>query len=137
MAEMLQGMPSLTNRLRALSTSILRTGLLPKNFLRVFVAPLAKPGRNGELCTSKRPISLISVKAKLLENVVLNRIPRAVDPLLDGRQYTYRRARGAELHLCELYEFLSDAKRRNEIVYAASLDIESAFNSVPHDRRSL
>ena len=47
-------------------------------------------------------------------------------------QYAYRRARGADMHLSVLTGFASEHLAANRFVYVASLDVEGAFDTVPH-----
>ena len=61
--EIYQNMPSLRSIISKLFTVIFRTGVSPKGMLKVYIAPLDKPGKDGTMCTSKRPISLLSVLA--------------------------------------------------------------------------
>ena len=55
------------------------------------VIPLEKPNKDPAKCESKRPISLIGALAKILEEVVLNRLTPQLEPLLNPAQYAYRR----------------------------------------------
>ena len=131
-AELLRGLPALEKGICSLLTCIVRSGNFPQPLLQLYVTPLDKPGKDAEACASKRPISLISVLAKLLETAILNRILPRIEPQLDGRQYAYRRARGTELHLLEIFDFISEAGERGDYVYVASMDVDSAFDKVAH-----
>ena len=107
---------------------------MPVDLLRPYVIPIDKPGKDPASCKSKRPISLICALAKALESVACNRMLPLLEPKLNRAQYAYRRARGVEFHLLELHRFLQDATCRGRYVYLASLDIEGAFDTAPHDR---
>ena len=56
---------------------------------------------------------------------------------LDGksekRQDAYRRERGAETQLIEFRDFIREATNDGHCIYAASADIDSAFDTVSHE----
>ena len=131
-AEVSRILPAATELVAKMFTNILTTGRFPGDLLRVFVMPLGKPAKPQTLCSSKRPISLIMVLSKSLEAVVLRRISPLVEDRLHGSQYAYRRARGTEMHLLELSDFISERSAEGCLVYLMSLGIEGAFDAVPH-----
>ena len=47
---------------------------------------------------------------KMLEIAMVRWMLRLVLPPLGGRQFAYRRSRGAEMHLTELYDFTAAAQ---------------------------
>ena len=51
---------------------------------------------------------------------------------LRGWQCAYGRDRGAEMHLLELTDLLSEGVRRDGFVSVAILDVNVAFDAVPH-----
>ena len=51
---------------------------------------------------------------------------------LDGRQHAYRGSRGAEAHLLELLDFVQEEREAGSYVYKASVDVDNAFDTVPH-----
>ena len=130
--EIFQKMSSLLPIVSELFSCVLKTGRFPRDMLKIYIIPLDKPGKKSSLCASKRPISLISVLAKMLEAVVYHRLLPVVEGGLDGRQYAYRRARGTEMHLLELSDGVHAAMDAGHFAYIASLDIDGAFDKVPH-----
>ena len=78
------------------------------------------------------PIFLISVLSKGLETVVLNRLMAMLEPQLIERQYAYRRSRGTEQHLSDFSDFVREMPLANRSVYIASIDVDGAFDTVPH-----
>ena len=116
----------------AVFNGVMGRGVFPSGLRRLYIIPLDKPGRNPERCESKRPISLICALAKALEAAVYHRLVGHFEPLLDKRQYAYRRARGTEMHLLEMHEFALAAGEADEFLYLASIDVDSAFDAVPH-----
>ena len=101
--------------------------------LKLTIVPLDKPNRDPELCGSKRPISLINVLSKILEAAVLHRLMGDLEVCLEKRQYAYRRQRGTETQLLQFHDFIREELLKGHCVYAASVDIDSAFDTVSHD----
>ena len=85
------------------------------------------------LCASKRPISLISAIMRAAEAVVCSRIIRAVEGGLRPSQYADRRSRGTYMQLAALPSFARKHLKEGRMVYAASLDVDGAFDAAPHD----
>ena len=55
-----------------------------------------------------------------------------MEPTLTPAQYAYRRARGTELQLAEIYDFAQAGNHDDLRVYLASLDTSRAFDTVSH-----
>ena len=132
-AEVFQKLTTLWGPLRLLFNCIMRTGVIPVQMLRVYLVPLDKPGRDPELCSTKRPISLICAVAKILEALVHHRLLPLFEPNFAAGQYAYRRERGTEMHMLELFDAAAAARARGDFVYLASVDVDGAFDTVPHD----
>ena len=132
-AEVYRELPSMIPAITALITTMVRERTVPRELSEVYVIPLDKPRKDPALCESKRPISLINTLMKITEIVIYNRIIHKVEGILHPSQYAYRRARGTETHLAELTDFLSAQLADGCFVYLASLDVQQAFDSVPHD----
>ena len=81
--------------------------------------PLGKRGKNPQECGDERPIALIDASAKILKAIVLNRIQSGLEPQLTPAQYAFRRARGTEMQLIEIYDF-GQAGNRGDLVAATS-----------------
>jgi len=74
-------------------TRVFNEKWLPKAWRREKVIALPKPGKDPQLPSSYRPISLLSVSFKLFERVVLQRISARADELLSKDQAGFRRGR--------------------------------------------
>ena len=131
-AEVFKNLPALQGPLAQLFTLILQTGVFPRGMLQLYIIPLDKPGKPRNLCTSKRPISLLCTISKILETVILHRMLPLIEPHLSPKQFAYRRGRGTEMHLAELSDFAAENVGSGKYVYLSSLDIDGAFDSVPH-----
>ena len=95
--------------------------------------PLGKRGKNPQECGDERPIALIDASAKILKAIVLNRIQSGLEPQLTPAQYAFRRARGTEMQLIEIYDFGQAGNRGDLQVYLASLDVSGAFDAASHE----
>ena len=100
----------------------------------LYIIPLDKKGKDPGLCKSKRPISLLNVAAKILENIVHVRLIQAFEPRLSQNQYAYRRDNGTKFHMTEMFEFLATEREKGHYVYLAAVDVEAAFDSVPRNK---
>ena len=132
-AEVYQHLPCLVSPIKELFNVILQTGCLPLDMLKLVIVLLDKPNRDPELCKSKRPIALIPILSKILEAAVLHRIMEQLEGSLEQKQYAYRRQRGTEAQLLEFHDFAREALGSGHCVYAASVDVDSAFDNVPRD----
>ena len=110
----------------------MNTGKLPGPLVQIYLVLLDKPRKPPELCNSKRPISLISLIAKMLEATVLNRLMEQLELGLDECQYAYRRERGTEHHLLEMSDFVRQMRSQNRFTSITSIDVNGAFDTVPH-----
>ena len=73
-AELFQNLSRLIKPVVRLFNLILQNGGIPHQMLRVVMIPLEKSHKDPEQCESKRPTSLISVLAKILEAATLRRM---------------------------------------------------------------
>ena len=105
-----QNFPGILASLYQLFNLIMDTGSLPLLMLKLHIAPLEKPLKDPEECSSKRPISLLNTLPKVLESMVLTRMINGTGMNLDGRQFAYRPHRGTETHLVELHDFVRTVK---------------------------
>ena len=85
---------------------IFRTGAAPATLRRIYLAPLAKPGKDPHRGESRRPIALPATTIKITEYAIYHRILRGVGPQLSPHQYAYRRDRGTEMCLAEAMDLV-------------------------------
>ena len=53
----------------------LRRGVFPKRWKRAKLIPIVKPGKeDSEEVTNFRPISLLNIEGKIMENILIHRI---------------------------------------------------------------
>ena len=70
---------------------------------------------------------------KIAEAAVFNRTNHSVEDTLRPSQYARCTPNGADLHLAVLADFISEHQATKRTVYVANLDIEGAFDAVPHE----
>jgi len=96
------------------------------------VIALAKPGKDPQLPSSYRPISLLSVCFKLLERVVLQRISYQAEGLLSGDQAGFRRCRSTCDQVAALTTHIENGFQSNLKTGAVFLDLTAAYDTVWH-----
>ncbi|XP_072145536.1 uncharacterized protein [Dermacentor andersoni] len=111
-----------------------RTGSIPDEWNEAVVVPLLKAGNAANNPASCRPVSLTSAAGKVLEAMALRRlewITAALDTFA-AEQSGFRRLRANADCLADVIAMLETAKRRGEAGYLILLDVESAFDRLPH-----
>ena len=77
---------------------------VPKMPSRVFLVPIAKPGKDPRNAESGTPITPLCAASKLIEAVIYNSIPQQKEPRLDAVQCASRCNVGTEMRLTELMD---------------------------------
>ena len=110
----------------------LRTGKLPKQWLKVKTVFIPKPGKTDyTIAKSFRPISLMSFMLKTLERLIywylqnehMHQIP------LNEKIYSYREGVSTETALHEVTQKIEKALVKKHMVLAVYLDISGAFSN--------
>ena len=109
---------------------IISTRRFPAEWKVAFVTMLAKEGKPAEDPNSYRPISLLSCLSKLFERCVAPYI--CLLPVPD-RQFGFRPGHSCTMQLTRLVTDLTEATNKKQAAVVVSLDIEAAFDKVPHD----
>ena len=74
----------------------------------------------------------INAIIKIAEGVTYNRIIHTIEPWFHPSHYAYRRSRGTDAHLTSLTGKMLTCLQEGKFVYLASLDIQGAFDQLPH-----
>ena len=121
--------------LACLFTASIRLGHLPPCWKSAKVKFIPKAGKDQSTPRGHRPISLINCIAKLLENVMKNRLLKFAEDnnLIGDDQSAYRKHRSTSDNLLRLSQTVSEALQQRQTVAAAFLDVQSAFDKVWHD----
>ena len=130
--EFYKRLPSLHPYLLALLNKIYESGEIPTELRAIYVAPIAKPGKDARDPANKRPISLINSIMKVMEGILYHRMLPLVEPRLYHSQYAYRHSRSTEHHLTSILDHVHRALLSGSDAYAISFDIAGAFDNVPH-----
>ena len=87
-------------------------------------------------CGNYRPLSLLSVRSKILEAVVNDRLVQHVfwdNQFITERQWAYQRGYSTELLLVHLMEIWRRAVDSGRVVAVAFVDFRKVFDSVSHE----
>ena len=122
--------PELSDILAELFNMCLRESCFPDCWKVSSVVPVFKNVRKRSAAKNYRPVSLLSVVSKVIENLVNNRIVDHLEkcgPFSDF-QYGFRSSRST----ADLLTVVSDRIARSGATRAAALDISKAFDRVFH-----
>jgi hypothetical protein len=96
--------------------------------------PLFKSG-DSKIFSNYRPVSILSVFSKLLENIMFTRLSHfvRVNDLLYQLQFGFRKAHSTSHALTLLADKISDAIDKGHYTFGIFLDFSKAFDTVNHD----
>ena len=115
-----------------LYNSCLKNGVFPDRWKKAKIIPITKPGtQNSKDVTKYRPISLLNVRGKILEKVLINRINHHIysTEFLNKNQYGFIPQTSTIDAIMAMKEFIQEGFAKGEITVTVSLDVEGAFNS--------
>ena len=104
---------------------------LPRDWKDATISPVYKKG-DARMLTNYRPISLLSVVAKVQERVAYNCLSSHIDPHLPPHQSGFRSNDGTEYQLSRLVHQISEARDGGETVMSCFFDLSKAFDRVWH-----
>ena len=108
---------------------------LPDIWRKGIITAIFKKGAKNQP-SNYRPISLTSVICKLLERIVVDCIIQHLTSniIYDKRQHGFTKKRSTETNLLEALNIWSEALSHHLPVDVIYLDLEKAFDKVPHHR---
>lgn len=114
---------------------VLRSGCLPESWRCALVVPVLKRGKPPRSLASYRPVSLTSVPGKTMEAMALSRLQWIADirGVFPPEQCGFRAHRSTADCLAAVVGTLEQASRDGQAAYLLLLDVQSAFDSLPHD----
>ncbi|KAL1123731.1 hypothetical protein AAG570_001504 [Ranatra chinensis] len=123
-----KALTKLTNIINA----ILRTCHYPRQWKTVTVVALPKPGKLPSLPSSYRPISLLSVLAKITDKIILSRLLRVTEALdiIPDSQFGFRRKHATTHQLSRVVSHVSEQMKSGRSTAMVSLDCEKAYDTV-------
>lgn len=104
----------------------------PNDWKCANVIPIKKPGKDPQLSTSYRPISLLSSISKILEKVITSRIHHHLElyNILPSAQYGFRKFMSTTHQLKRVTNQLKQNLRRKYTTAALMFDVEKAYDRV-------
>lgn len=114
---------------------IFLTGEYPSELKKAEVIIIHKGGLLDEL-SNYRPISLLSVIDKLVEQIIVEQLKNHLEQngLLAQQQYGFRSGRGTQQAVCQLQTYVQEALENGDCSLVVFLDYSRAFDTVPRDR---
>ena len=113
---------------------IWRYGEVPDDWKLGLIIPILKPGKNPQLSSSYRPISLLSCISKLMEKIIHDRLVYTIETrnILSPTQYGFRIRRSTVEPIISLEHQIGKGlvKKKNTIV--VFFDLKAAFDTVDH-----
>ena len=113
----------------------LKLGYFPKDWKTATIKMTPKCGKDNKEAKNWRPISLISVLAKLFERIIATRLSTFLEKnnLLSSSQSGFRKGRMTSEQLFRLAEDSMGSMKTKGITAALFLDAEAAFDQAWHD----
>lgn len=127
----------LGGRIRTLFTECLKKGRFPDSWKQANLVLLSKEGRSQDSPVAFQPICLLDELGKLYERVLVGRIQNHLEetgPDLHERQFGFRHGRSTIDAVLHVRSFVKEEVAQGNVVFAVSLDIVNAFNTLPWDR---
>ena len=114
-----------------LFNTIFSQGVFPDSWKISIVVPILKPGKDPNVTTSYRPISLTSCLCKLLEKMINDRLMwyLEINDRIPPQQAGFRRHRNTTDHLVELETTIQEAINRRQHTVAVFFDINKAYDT--------
>lgn len=105
----------------------------PLNWKEALIVKLPKKG-NLSLCTNWRGIALQNTVAKLVAQIILDRLSASLEPILRKEQAGFRRGRACTDHVNTLRIIVEQSRELQSPLYLLFVDFEKAFDSIKRDR---
>lgn len=124
------------NFITLLFNAIIINQAYPEAWKRAVVIPLSKPGKDPHDPNNYRPISLLPCLSKVFEKALLshlNGIERALG-VIPNHQMGFRGKHSTNHQLVRTAETLITAWNSRQSAFMVTLDVEAAFDRVPHQR---
>nr|XP_054921490.1 uncharacterized protein LOC129382122 [Dermacentor andersoni] len=114
---------------------VLHSGSLPDSWRHAVVVPVLKRGKPPHSPASYRPISLTSIPGKTMEAMALSRLQWIADArgALPPEQCGFRAHRSTADCIAVVVGTLEQARLQRQAAFLLLLDIQSAFDCLPHD----
>lgn len=110
---------------------ILSKGVFPDSWKNAIIIPIHKAGKNPQLLSSYRPISLLSCISKVFEKILSSRLSAWIldHNFLTSSQFAFRKGLSSEDALVSLSDFIISSLNNKMHVDSISLDLISAYDN--------
>lgn len=107
----------------------------PTNWKTALVKALRKPGKDPTIPENHRPISLLSNLSKLQERLLEPILTEETinKQLIPNCQFGFRAKHSTTLQLTRIMDAALNAVNNGEVGVLVTLDVEAAFDKVPHE----
>ena len=123
----------LVRKLTKLFQNVWNQDEVPQEFKDASIVHLYKRKGNKHCCDNHRGISLLSIAAKILARVILNRILHLVDSVYPESQCGFRAGRGTTDMIFASRQTQEKAGDLNQNLYMVFVDLTKAFDTVNRD----
>ena len=106
------------------------SGKVPNDWKNAVIVPLYKGKGSSDECKNYRGISLLSVAWKVYARVLIERVWRITEGMLDEQQGGFRKGRGCVDQIFAVKQICEKAKRKKKKVFMGFMDLEKAYDSV-------
>lgn len=114
--------------LRMFNHTMLTSGL-PPTLYKANISLIPKPGRDPQMVSSYRPISLLSIETKILGKILANRLKKCICSIVHPDQTGFMPGRHMYFHLHCLFNILYD-KHSGEVRSCYLTNAQRAFDQV-------
>ena len=127
---------TITKSLSKIFTKVKQTGIYPLRWKISKLRPLFKKSKKGDRRSVEnyRPVALIDIASKCLENCLFIALYEWVSPLIPDVQHGFRRGRSTLTQLLQYVDSLYRAADTTNLVDSVYLDFSEAFDKIDHDR---
>lgn len=121
--------------LQACLNSCLYCGYFPSRFREGTTLPVYKHGKEPQLSSSYRPLTMLSMVGKAFEKILQKKISTQLEQRdkLTSCQHGFRKDRTTQTSLFQLTDSIYDGYKTKRSTAVVSLDISSAYDSVTRD----
>lgn len=116
-------------------TSIYQQEIFPNTWKTALVKALRKPGKDPTIPENYRPISLLYNLSKLHERLMQPILTQEADnkQMIPDCQFGFRAKHSTTLQLARIMDIALAAINKGEVGVLVTLDVEAAFDKVPHE----
>lgn len=122
-----------TEILRKIICKAYESKTMPKDWKIAVITPIHKKGDTMK-CSNYRGISLLCVCYKIYERIIEERLRAVLEPTFLDTQAGFRTSRSTQDWIFVLKQLEEKVMRTNENIYACTIDLEKAFDSVPREK---